>query len=178
MKSLVLTGVLLMGGALMGNAVAADMGAKSGSLEARLQKVEDHIEIERLLMEYGVALDKRDFAAYSKLFAKTGTWSGSTGTFTGPAEIQAAMEKSFGPTVKSPMTPGSFHVLTNAIIDIDGDKASALSKWTFIALVEKKPVIAIAGVYQDTFVRENGKWKFQSRLAPAVTAGAPPPPAK
>jgi ketosteroid isomerase-like protein len=140
------------------------------SLEARVKRLEDRAEIERLLMLYGKALDDRDFAAYSQLFAEDGEWTGSTGTFKGRAQIKAAMETAFPPASAASATPASFHLLTNAIIEVDGDRATALSKWTFVRIVDLKPVIALAGSYQDTLIRENGHWKFQRRVAPAAAS--------
>ncbi len=136
----------------------------AGALAARVQQIEDHIAIERVLLEYGRALDSRNFADYSQLFATNGEWSGSLGTFRGPAAIKAAMEKSFKDS-KATAVPSNFHVLTNAIIDVNGDRATAWSKWTFLRMVDDKPQVALAGQYEDTLVRENGKWKFLRRTA-------------
>jgi 3-phenylpropionate/cinnamic acid dioxygenase small subunit len=138
------------------------------SLEARVQRIEDRTEIERLLMEYGRSLDNRDFATYSRLFASNGEWAGSLGTYRGPAAIQAAMEKSFASAADIPKG-ANYHLLTNAIIDIDGDRATAESKWAFVMLEEKKPPqIAFAGRYEDALIREDGKWKFLRRIAKAA----------
>ncbi len=138
------------------------------SLEARVQRIEDHIQIERLLMEYGRTLDHRDFAAYSHLFAGNGEWTGTLGSYRGPAAIQAAMEKSFGAATDIPKG-ANYHLLTNVIIDIDGDRAKAESKWAFVTLEEKKPPqTAAAGRYEDTLIRENGQWRFLSRVARAA----------
>ena len=144
------------------------------SLEARIQRIEDRAEIERLLMEYGRSLDNRDFAKYSRLFASNGEWSGSLGTYRGPAAIQAAMEKSFASAADIPKGT-NYHLLTNAIIDIDGDRATAESKWAFVTLEEKKPpLMAFAGRYEDSLVREKGEWKFLRRVAKAAREVAAP----
>jgi len=66
------------------------------SSEARLQRLEDIESIRRLLTDYGRDLDRRDFKAYSELFAADGVWDGGFGAAKGPAEIQAMMEKSIG----------------------------------------------------------------------------------
>jgi len=136
---------------------------------ARLQRIEDQLAIERLLMQYGAALDSRDFAAYSQLFAANGSWSGGLGTFKGPATIKAAMEKAFS-APSAPAAGGSFHVLTNPLIEVQGDRATALSRWTFFTTVEGKPTPTLAGRYEDTLIKENGSWKFLSRVA---SGGAP-----
>lgn len=140
----------------------------SASIERRLARVEDHIAIERLLMEYGRTLDTGDFTAFSRLFATNGEWSGNIGTFKGPAAIQAAMDKAFHPRVGAPPVPTFYHVLTNAIIDIHGDRATALSKWTFIGFVHGRPQVGAIGYYDDTLVRENGSWRFLHRKALAM----------
>lgn len=135
------------------------------SIERRLARVEDHIAIERLLMEYGRTLDTGDFAAFSRLFATNGEWSGNIGTFKGPAAIQAAMDKAYKPRVGAPPVPTFYHVLTNAIIDIHGDRATSLSKWTFIGFDHGRPHVGAIGYYDDTIIRENGSWRFLQRKA-------------
>ena len=157
---------------LSGGAVPA-RAAEPGGLEARVKLLEDRAEIEQLLLEYGRALDRRDFAAYAGLFADQGEWSGSTGTFKGPAQIKAAMEKAFPAPAGGVHPAASFHLLTNALIDIHGNNATAESKWTFIK-VDGTPMIALSGRYEDTLIREHGRWKFLRRLAPAVTAAPSP----
>ena len=59
--------------------------AAQASLAARVQILEDKEEIRNLLIDYGRLLDARDFAGYSRLFAKDGEWSGGFGTTQGPA---------------------------------------------------------------------------------------------
>jgi hypothetical protein len=138
------------------------------SLEARVQRIEDRTDIERLLMEYGRSLDNRDFVTYSRLFASNGEWSGTLGTHRGPAAIQAAMEKSFAGAADIPKGT-NYHLLTNVIIDLDGDRAKAESKWAFVTLEENKPPhVAFAGRYEDSLIRENGQWKFLRRVAKAA----------
>lgn len=143
--------------------------AESASLAARVQVLEDHFAIEQLLMEYGVTLDGHDFGAYSQLFARQGTWTGNVGPLKGPAAIKEAMEKAYGGP-DSPISKGSFHLLTNPIIHVQGDHATALSKWTFCQVVGGKPVIVNSGRYEDSLVREDGRWKFESRRVSLSTA--------
>lgn len=140
----------------------------NASLEAKVRVLEDHIEIEHLLMEYGKALDHRDFATFARLFAPDGEWSGNIGTFKGPAAIRAAMEKAFNVRGTGSAPPASFHLLTNVMIDVHGDRAVATSRWTFVRILHGKPAIALAGVYDDTLVREGGHWRFLRRLALAT----------
>src|SRR5262245_27562157 len=49
------------------------------SMAARLQRLEDIMEIQTLLLDYGRFLDARDLPAYSRLFAKDEEWVGGFG---------------------------------------------------------------------------------------------------
>ena len=133
------------------------------SLAARLQRLEDLEEIRTLLLDYGRHLDARDLAAYSRLFAKDGEWVGGFGSVQGPAGIQAFMEKNLG---TGPNRTNTYHLLTNFVIDVKGDAATAWSRWTFVTPgPDGRPVISQAGRYDDTLVRENGRWRFKRRVA-------------
>jgi SnoaL-like domain len=58
------------------------------------------------------------------------------------------------------------HVLTNFVIAVHGDSATAWSRWTFVVPgPDKRPVMAQGGHYDDSLVREHGHWKFKQRVA-------------
>ena len=153
-------------GAAPGSGAALE--ARVHDLESRLQRLEDTDAIRDLLIEYGRLLDTGDWAGYSQLFARQGTWTGSFGTATGPTEILAMLRKSLGSLPPYDATQvRSFHLMTNCVIHIDGDRATATSRWTnFGRTDDNKLVPRLAGRYEDVFVREDRKWKFLSRLAP------------
>jgi len=147
----------------------------SKALAARFQRLEDIQEIQGVLLDYGRFLDARDFASYSKLFAKDGEWVGGFGTVQGPTAIQAFMEKQ----ITGPNRGNTFHILSNFKIDVQGDTATAWSRWTFVTPgPDKKPAISQAGRYDDTLVRENGHWKFKRRTASNDIPVPDPVPAK
>jgi uncharacterized protein (TIGR02246 family) len=151
--------IFILSGALLFPITAQQ---KDRSVAARVQRLEDIEEIRAVLLDYGRYLDGRDFAAYSQLFAKDGEWVGGFGTVQGPAAIQAFMEKN----ITGPNRGNTFHILSNFKIEVHGDTATAWSRWTFVTPgTDKKPAIAQAGRYDDTLVRENGRWKFKRRVA-------------
>ena len=162
-------------------ATFATAQGKKESTEARLQRFADKDEIQNVLLEYGRALDSRNFAAYSALFAQDGEWVGGFGSVKGPANIKAFMEKNMG-TNGNPTH--NYHLLSNFVITVNGDTATAWSRWAFVQPQDRGAVIAQAGSYDDTFVRENGVWKFKKRTAsndtgrPAPAAAAPAPSSK
>ena len=136
------------------------------------KQLEDKEQIAQLLIDYGRHLDSRDLAAYASLFATDGEWVGGFGTVKGRAEIKSFMEKSLG---TGPNRNNSYHIMSNFVITVKGDTATAWSRWTFITPGASGATIAQAGRYDDTFVRENGVWKFKKRTASNDTAppGAP-----
>ena len=149
----------------------AAQASNGQALAARLQQLEDKVEIEQLLLDYGRHLDNRDFAGYGRLFAKDGEWVGGFGTASGgPAGIQAFMEKAMG---TRPNTARNYHLLTNFVITVNGDTATAWSRWAFVVPGPAGAALAQAGRYDDTLVRENGRWRFKRRTASNDT----PPPA-
>lgn len=142
---------------------------------ARLPRLEDIEAIRRVLTDYGRFLDARDFASYARLFAQDGEWIGGFGTVKGPAEIQKFMERQ----IPGPNRNNTYHLLSNFEIDVEGDTATAWSRWAFVAPdANGRPSIAQAGRYHDTLVRENGQWKFKRREALNDLPAAGPAPSK
>jgi len=137
------------------------------SLAARLQRFEDKEEIQNLLLDYGRHLDARDFRAYSLLFARDGEWVGGFGSVKGPANIQTFMEKNMG---TRPNTAHNYHLLSNFVITVNGDTATAWSRWAFVVPGAQGAAISQAGRYDDTLVREDWHWRFQRRVASNDTA--------
>jgi uncharacterized protein (TIGR02246 family) len=137
--------------------------AQDTALAARVKALEDRMEIERVLLNYGRFLDARQLANYAGLFAKDGEWTGGFGTVKGQKAIQEFMEKNIG---TAPNRAGTHHILTNFAIDVAGDKATAWSRWMFVvATADGKPNPSQSGHYEDKLVREDGKWKFAQRIA-------------
>jgi ketosteroid isomerase-like protein len=136
-----------------------------GYIDARLRRMEDEAAIERLLVEYGRALDARDFAAYAALFTTDGTFDGALGAYTGQKQIQTEMEKIFNDAAADIPKGQNFHVMSNFIIDVAGNRATASSRFVFYKLDGGKPVAEVAGTYEDQLVRIGGVWKFQLRKA-------------
>jgi len=159
----------------VGMFVAPVRAQSKGDAASRIQHLEDMQEIQKLLLNYGRHLDARDFRAYSLLFARDGVWSGGMGTVHGHRQIQAFMEKA----IPGPNTAHNYHILSNFIIDVNGDMATAWSRWTFMVPGPNNTAVAAqSGRYDDTLVREDGVWKFKRRVASNDIPAAGPPPQK
>src|SRR5690606_10281680 len=111
----------------------------------------------------------RDYAGYASLFASDGVWTGGFGSATGPAAIQAMLEKNLGKPEAGFINKSNFHLVTTEVVDVDGDTATARSRYMFYtASPDNRPVTAMAGRYVDHFVRENGAWKIKTRTSHGV----------
>jgi len=135
------------------------------SVLARLQRLEDLAEIQRLFYDYRRHLDARDLHAYSRLFCEDGEWAVRTGRAVGPDAIQAMLEANLSP---NPPAPGatSWHIVSNPVIDLDGDAATASTTWALIRRAEgDAPAVTLLGHYDDVLAREHGRWRFKRRRA-------------
>jgi uncharacterized protein (TIGR02246 family) len=156
--------IVLLAVGTVGRALAAD---DVESLAKRVQVLEDREAIRALILAYGQAHDHRDYRTFSNLFASNGEWVGGLGSAKGPQAIFELMDRTIGHDPK-PNGSGTYHVMTNDQIKIDGDRAAAETKWIYITPGENNtPTLVFLGRYLDQFVRENGEWKFLRREAPA-----------
>ena len=81
------------------------------------------------------------------------------GTVQGPAAIQAFMEKA----IPGPNAVHNYHVLSNFVIDVNGDTATAWSRWMFMVPGPNNTAVAAqSGRYDDTLVREDGALEIQA----------------
>lgn len=147
---------------------AAQVLAADASLEARVQVLEDREAIRSLLLDYGRHLDNRDWQAFAALFAADGgTWNGGMGVARGRQDIVDMMVGTIGNDNQGTGGSGlsNLHLLGNEFIDVEGDNATALSKWVFIMTAATGgPDVVFVGHYADTLIRENGVWRFRERV--------------
>ena len=144
-------------------------------LENRLQALESKEAIRHLLETYIDKNESRDYRGYSQLFASNGELVMRSGSPKGPDNIYQTLEKNFG----GPLAPNSplrnaSHILSNMVIEVDGDTASARSRWTLLspAQADGQPKVSQSGSYTDKLVKENGEWKFLQRI---ITTSIPVP---
>jgi hypothetical protein len=140
----------------------------NGQLTERLQVLEAKEDIRTLLFSYGRYVDDRNWDAFAELFASNGgTWNGGMGIATGRDEIRKMMTSTIAANNKNAAGNGysNLHLLGNEIISVNSDSATSISKWVFVMTGDNNgPDLTFIGRYEDTFVRENGSWKFQQRI--------------
>jgi len=144
--------------------------AAGESLEARVQRLEDVEAIRRLLQDYRTCLDGKDFDGYAELFTADGEFvAGPDGSIhvRGREEILAMLDGMRG-NLLGERGGDDFHVAVNEKIEIDGDGATATSTWVYVIRGEGDvPDVAKIGQYRDVLRREDGRWRFRRREAPA-----------
>ena len=133
-----------------------------GQLAARIQRLEDVEAIRNLFTEYGRLADAKDWVGYSELFTEGGTFSSphSLATVVGSREMPERLGNAYG------VDPdGAFHLFDNIEIEVDGDRATAKSMWTYLRPGQngEAPELLMFGQYQDVLIRTVAGWKFEIR---------------
>ena len=128
-----------------------------------LQLIQDRIEIEELMHLYAEMVDQREWKLMDRVFALEATIDYvSTGGQAGPfretlAWLDRALES----------WPINLHIITNLIIEIDGDTAQ--SRCYFHAPMGRnapeggQTIITNAGRYLDKLVRTADGWRIVER---------------
>lgn len=127
---------------------------------------DSHQQIERLLFLYAERIDAGDLTGVAELFRDAKITTPSVGSEVAGYEEILNMYKS-STRLYEDNTPRTKHTITNTIIEIDEDhnKATARSYFTVYQALPDFPLQAIiAGRYQDTLVRFEGRWHFRERV--------------
>ena len=158
--------------ALLGTACA---GAQDQSVLDRLQRLEDKEAIYTVLERFYEYQETRNRDAYANLFAKNGELIWRVGHQKGgPEGIRGTGRSGEGERNETPREPNR-HILSNVHIEVDGDTATAVSRWTLLVPSEDGTVrppglpprgftVSGTGQYCDKFVREDGEWKILQRI--------------
>lgn len=127
---------------------------------------EDWHAIHTLLMLYAERIDSADFAGAAALF-EHGTYSlrrgDTTMAFAGAAEAEAGFSRAVRRYPDG--TLRTKHVITNVIIELEGDTATSRCYCTVVQGADDFPLQPIAaGRYHDRFEKVDGEWRFLDRL--------------
>ena len=120
----------------------------------------DELAIRRLLAEYCHCVDDGRFDDVVALFTPDGVFAfGSLG-----AEGRDALRTWFAET--HPPEQRGKHLTTNTVVDLDGDRAHAVSDFAFLGLRDARLVPSVAGRYHDELRRDDdGRWRIARRDA-------------
>jgi ketosteroid isomerase-like protein len=132
------------------------------TLEARLRRLEDRVEIEELVARYGLVMDDRDVDAMPSLFTPDVAIRSADGVMNAVG-IDAAVELFRG---RFAVLGPSNHFTHDRIVtfdDADADRATGLVL-SHAEMNRKGMPMITAMRYHDEYRRHAGRWKFASRL--------------
>jgi len=135
---------------------AAFEGARAGSDMIAV------LTIQRTMSAYCQLCDDGEFRRLAEQFAPDGSFVYAGETVTG----RDALEQWFV-SAQPPRRRGK-HLTTNAIIDVEGDRASAVSDFVFLRLVDGALALQTTGRYRDAFVRIGERWLIERRDVKAM----------
>lgn len=123
------------------------------------------IAVGNLIARYAELIDLGDFEGVADLLGEAAVGEGdSSALLTGRDAILAM----FTTTTRlyPDGTPGTKHVTTNLILDLDEESGTAAARtyWVVLQAVPALPLQPIlAGRYHDRFRRTDGSWQFSER---------------
>ncbi len=123
------------------------------------------VQIGNLIARYAELIDSGDFEGVGDLLGHAGVGTPDNASLLTGRDALVAL---FTATTRRypDGTPGTKHVTTNLILDIDEEEgtASARSYFTVLQAVPGLPLQPVlAGRYHDRFARIEGRWEFTER---------------
>lgn len=105
---------------------------------------------------------------FCALFADDARFDVGMGVANGPAEIESMMQS------LTTQWHCAMHYMLNPVIELDGDTASATftGLFAFVSELGTAPVW-LCNIYNDTFVRTDAGWRFQSVTVATTTFADP-----
>jgi 3-phenylpropionate/cinnamic acid dioxygenase small subunit len=119
--------------------------------------VTDELEIQRVLAQYCHRCDDGDFDALLALFAADEELVYGDRVCRGREELLRFFQEMQGPAQRGK------HLTLNSVIDIAGERASALSDFLFLRFVDGALTPVFTGRYSDLFVRLENRWRIVRR---------------
>jgi len=122
-------------------------------------------QVANLIARYAELIDGGDFDGVAELLGDAGVGSGDGSALLTGTKALAGL---FTSTTRlyPDGTPGTKHVTTNLLLELDEEAGSgtARSYWTVLQAVPGLPLQPIlAGRYHDRFERRDGAWQFTER---------------
>jgi hypothetical protein len=130
----------------------AEMEERVAVLERRVQGLEDHVAILRLINSWGPAVDTGTSRAAGALFHETGVLESDMSHLEGPAEVVAMVESDGQQAL---IRRGCAHVQTAPLVTVEGDRATATT-YSQVYLHDEDP----DGGHQVWRVSAN-RWEFR-----------------
>jgi len=144
-------------------------------LQARIQRLEDIKEIERLQKIYGYYQDYGEWQKIVDLFTDNdpSVEEADRGVYKGKEGVRRYYIDLLGQGMKKPRRPGILSILfqLQGVVTVNPDGKTAKGRWYGFGM-EAKPIASlhegelrqtwINGIYENDYVKEDGKWKIKN----------------
>ncbi len=135
--------------------------------ERRIMQAEAASEIESLINVYGFYLDKGLYNELADLFAETGSMElAQRGAYHGRERVREFLTQGLNRGQPDGPRPGFLqeHIQLQPVIHVADDGESAQARARMVQMMGALGQSASWGgaIYEQTFVKEDGRWKFQS----------------
>lgn len=131
---------------------------------------QDRAEIEDLMSRYLFAMDYGDIESYMATFTQDAELEFATGTYSGQDAIRESVtrfKQNIGKlyTIENGSPATLRHVLLQAVIRVEGDRAWTTSLWMEMANDGPGDSFKMGtfGIYEDELRRVDGNWLFSRR---------------
>jgi hypothetical protein len=137
------------------------MDSELAKLEARLRRVEDELEIVRLLAAYGPAVDSGSSRVAAELWSDAGVYDiGGVARPAGHDELAAVYD---GPQHQEIIGGGAAHLTGPPVVTVDGDRASAVAHSFVFRKDGDHFLLWRAAANRWTFTRTPAGWRIDER---------------
>jgi 3-phenylpropionate/cinnamic acid dioxygenase small subunit len=129
--------------------------------------MDDHEAIRDLITSYGECIDAGDLDGVAALF-RNGTWIAGPRRLVGADAVRAVYDD----VVLYDGAPRTRHVMSDVVVDVDGDAATSRCSFTVFQAGPDFPLqVILVGRYHDSFARVDGTWEFRVRTIHADLLG-------
>ena len=149
------------------SAIALAACSQPAEIDPTTQAMLDRVAIEDMVVEYYANLGGGDAHAFDAYFTEDAVFDVNGTVANGRDEISAIYEGLNEDETSAGNTAGPFRMmLSNPVIDVEGDTATASFIWTGISNPEigAPPVFIEQGREFDRLVKVDGEWKFTHRV--------------
>lgn len=134
----------------------------SGAAEDRLRRLEDRLEIMQLQARYTLSIDDQDLDRVAALFALDGRFRSADGVMDAKGR-DAVCDQFRG---RFAALRFGYHVTHDHLVELDpddADRASGVVSGHAEVVRDGKPMV-VGLRYADSYLREDGAWRFADRL--------------
>ncbi|WP_232375388.1 nuclear transport factor 2 family protein [Mycolicibacterium baixiangningiae] len=137
--------------------------ARIAALEARLQRLEEERDIQRLIASYGPCVDAANSAGAAELWAEDGSYDVEGWRMTRREDIRAMVDSEGH---RALVDRGCCHFLGPAVVSVDGDEAVAVCESLVLRAADEGPteyVVWRAAANHFHLQRVAGRWRIVAR---------------